>query len=305
MSRSKKPGKPDAVGPAHRYRVDDETRFHVADAPTQPPRHDRDETRNRARLAASVAELDRLQHIFYAHDRHSILLVFQAMDAAGKDSTIRAVLSGVNPAGCSVHAFKRPSLNELEHDFLWRSACRLPERGRIGVFNRSYYEEVLAVKVHPEFLGPQRLPVIGDPARFWAGRYDSIRDHEKHLARNGTVILKFWLNVSKEEQRQRFLARLNEPEKNWKFETADVAERAHWDAYMDAYEQALNETSRPWAPWYAIPADDKPYMRQVIADIIVDTLKSLGLAYPSPGKAEKAQFAQLRRQLEDEGPSDR
>jgi PPK2 family polyphosphate:nucleotide phosphotransferase len=222
------------------------------------------------------------------------------MDAAGKDSTIRAVLSGVNPAGCEVYSFKRPSTEELDHDFLWRTACRLPQRGRIGVFNRSHYEEVLVAKVHPEFLDAQRLPGGKRGAQFWAQRYESIRDHEKHLARNGTVILKFWLNVSKEEQRSRFLARLNEPEKNWKFEAADVAERAHWPAYMKAYEDALNETSRPWAPWYAIPADNKPYMRAAVADIIVRTLQSLNLQYPTPGKEEKAQFSALRKRLEGE-----
>jgi PPK2 family polyphosphate:nucleotide phosphotransferase len=299
--KSDRPSKPPAVTAKSRYEVPDDGSFRVKSAPTLPPKKARNDEANKAALQKHIEKLDRLQHILYAHDSHAILLVFQAMDAAGKDSTIRAVLSGVNPAGCVVHAFKRPSQGELDHDFLWRSACRLPERGRIGVFNRSYYEEVLAVKVHPEFLAAQRLPPIDNPERFWAARYESIRDHEKHLARNGTVILKFWLNVSKEEQRQRFLARLNEPEKNWKFETADVAERAHWPEYMAAYEQALNETSRPWAPWYAIPADDKPYMRQTIADIIVQTLESLKLDYPVPGKAEKAQFGVLRKQLEGEG----
>lgn len=274
--------------------------FRVKRTRTTPPRGHANEARNKAALAHSVARLETLQHIFYAHDQRAILLVFQAMDAAGKDSTIRAVLSGVNPAGCEVYSFKRPSLEELDHDFLWRTASRLPQRGRIGVFNRSYYEEVVAVKVHPEFLDAQRLPPGPRDRRFWAQRYDSIRDHEKHLARNGTVILKFWLNVSKEEQRSRFLARLNEPEKNWKFEVADVAERAHWDDYMQAYEDALRETSKPWAPWYAIPADDKPFMRATVADIIVRTMESLKLEYPAPGKEEKAQFAALRKRLENE-----
>ena len=281
--------------------VADDGRFKVRHARTQPPKAQRDESANKLALAASVARLSELQPMLYAHDHRAVLLVFQAMDAAGKDSTIRAVLSGVNPAGCEIYAFKRPSAQELDHDFLWRTACRLPERGRIGVFNRSYYEEVLAVKVHPELLGAQRLPPGGHGERFWAQRYESIRDHEKHLARNGTVILKFWLHVSKEEQRQRFLARLDEPQKNWKFETADVAERAHWRDYMAAYETAINETSRPWAPWYAIPADSKPFMRAAVADIIVRTLESLGLEYPVPGGAQKAQFGALRRQLENEG----
>jgi len=282
------------------YLVADDGSFKVGRARTGPPKKHADDDENKAALAKEVARLEDLQHILYAHDHRAVLLVFQAMDAAGKDSTIRAVLSGVDPAGCDVHAFKRPSPEDLDHDFLWRSARRLPERGRIGVFNRSYYEEVLAVKVHPDFLGPQRLPPGPRGHKFWEQRYESIRDHEKHLARSGTVVLKFWLNVSKEEQRQRFLARLDEPEKNWKFETADVAERAHWSAYMQAYEDALNATSRPWAPWYAIPADSKPYMRATVADIIVRTLASLGLEYPAPGKEAKAQFGALRKQLENE-----
>lgn len=282
--------------------VADDGRFTVRRARTTPPKSQRDDASHKLALAASVARLSDLQQMLYAHDSRAVLLVFQAMDAAGKDSTIRAVLSGVNPAGCEVYAFKRPNPQELDHDFLWRTACRLPERGRIGVFNRSYYEEVLAVKVHPELLGAQRLPASSHGERFWAQRYESIRDHEKHLARNGTVILKFWLNVSKEEQRQRFLARLDEPQKNWKFETADVAERAHWRDYMAAYETAINETSRPWAPWYAIPADSKPFMRAAVADIIVRTLESLGLEYPVPGREQKAQFGALRRQLEGEAP---
>ena len=251
-------------------------------------------------LAEHTKELSRQQSLLYAQNRYAMLLIFQAMDAAGKDSTIRAVLSGVNPAGCQVHAFKRPSLEELDHDFLWRTACRLPERGRIGVFNRSYYEEVLAVKVHPNFLDAQGLSTGKHPKKFWKQRYASIRDHERHLARNGTVLLKFWLNVSREEQRQRFLARLNEPEKNWKFEAADVAEREHWDDYMQAYEDALNETSRPWAPWYAIPADSKPYMRAAVADIIVRTLERLNLQYPVSSDEQLAQFAELRKRLESE-----
>ncbi len=284
-----------------RWLVPGDGSFRAGKARTTPPKKEADDATSKAALQKHVARLDELQHILYAHDHRAILLVFQAMDAAGKDSTIRAVLSGVDPAGCEVHAFKRPSLEELDHDFLWRSSCRLPQRGRIGVFNRSYYEEVLAVKVHPEFLAAQRLPPEDKPDKFWAARYESIRDHEKHLARSGTIVLKFWLNVSREEQRQRFLARLNEPEKNWKFETADVAERSHWSEYMQAYEDALNETSKPWAPWYAIPADNKPYMRMAVADIIVRTLENLGLEYPSPGKAEKAQFGALRKQLESEG----
>ncbi len=282
------------------FLVPDDGSFRVKKARTAPPKDAGDDDVQKARLRESVEQLDDLQRILYAHDHHSVLLLFQAMDAAGKDSTIRAVLTGVNPAGCEVHAFKRPTPQELDHDFLWRSARLLPERGRIGVFNRSYYEEVLAVKVHPEYLDAQRLRPGKQPKKFWKARYESIRDHERHLAANGTVILKFWLNVSKEEQRQRFLARLNEPEKNWKFEAGDVAERGHWDAYMQAYEDALNETSREHAPWYAIPADSKPYMRSAVADIVVSTLQQLDLRYPVSGEAEKAQFAALRAQLEAE-----
>ncbi|HET7796406.1 PPK2 family polyphosphate kinase [Nevskia sp.] len=280
--------------------VPDDGSFKVRKARTAPPKHAPGDDAQKALLRESVAQLDDLQKILFAHDRRAVLLVFQAMDAAGKDSTIRAVLTGVNPAGCEVHAFKRPSLEELDHDFLWRTARRLPERGRIGVFNRSYYEEVLVTKVHPEYLGAQRPHPGRHPKTFWKHRYESIREHERHLARNGTVIIKFWLNVSKEEQRQRFLARLTEPEKNWKFDTADVAERGHWPAYQQAYEDALNETSRPWAPWYAIPADDKPYLRATVADIVVRTMQRLDLRYPEVSPAERTQFAALRQQLEDE-----
>ena len=219
------------------------------------------------------------------------------MDAAGKDSTIRAVMRGVDPSGCQVHSFKKPSTLELDHDFLWRSTCRLPERGRIGIFNRSYYEEVLVVRVHPEMLQAQKLPALVSPDNIWQDRYQSILDHEAHLARNGTAILKFWLNVSKAEQRRRFLARLDNPEKNWKFEAGDIAERRHWDDYMHAYEQALNATSRPWAPWYAIPADNKNYMQARVGNIIVNALTSIGLAYPQPSGEDQAIFEAARQEL--------
>jgi PPK2 family polyphosphate:nucleotide phosphotransferase len=237
--------------------------------------------------------------VLYAHDRHAVLLIFQAMDAAGKDSTIRAVFSGVNPAGCQVFAFKRPSEEELDHDFLWRSARRLPERGRFGIFNRSYYEEVLVVRVHPEILDSQKLPHRPPGKKIWRERFESIRDHEKHLARNGTVILKFWLNVSREEQRRRFLSRLDEPEKNWKFEPGDVRERGLWEAYQRAYEEALAATSRPWAPWYAVPADDKPFMRLTVARIVAESLETLGMRYPEVGAEERSKFDEMRRLLQD------
>lgn len=246
----------------------------------------------------TVKELNALQRILMAGDRRAVLLVFQAMDAAGKDSTIRSVMQGVDPSGCQVFSFKRPSSLELDHDFLWRTTTRLPERGRIGIFNRSQYEEVLVVRVHPEILTYQRLPGEINLESIWDDRMRSIRQQEEHLARNGTVVLKFWLNVSKEEQKRRFLARLDDPAKNWKFDAGDVKERRHWDKYMSAYEAALNATSRPWAPWYAIPADDKSYMRARVAEIIVDALKGIGLQYPTVTDADRASFAEARAELE-------
>lgn len=250
------------------------------------------------RLLALGRELDELQRMLYAHDRYALLLIFQAMDAGGKDSTIRAVMSRVNPAGCQVFAFKQPSSLSLDHDFLWRTTRCLPERGRIGIFNRSFYEEVLIVRVHPELLQKQKLPEPINMSQIWAQRYESIRTHEKHLAHNGTVILKFWLNVSKQEQKKRFLSRLSEPQKHWKFSAADLEERKLWGKYMKAYEAALKATSRPWAPWYAIPADDKPYMRMCVAEIIVKTLRNLKLRYPTVTKKQKVQFFKLQKQLE-------
>lgn len=282
------------------YRVPFEGRFRVEDCPTRPPKDSPDKDECKHRLQMLVEELEDLQRMLYAEDRRALLLIFQALDAAGKDGTIRAVLSGVNPAGCQVFAFKQPSAEELDHDFLWRAVRALPERGRIGVFNRSYYEEVLVVRVHPQYLKAQRLPDAPAPEKLWAQRYESIRDFEQHLARNGTVILKFWLNVSKEEQRRRFLARIEEPEKNWKFSTADVQERAHWKDYMRAYQEALDATSKPWAPWYAIPADDKPYMRMCVADIMVRSLKSLDLSYPQVSDEQRAGLKEMRKLLENE-----
>lgn len=282
------------------YRVPYDGRFRRRHASTTPPDDAPGGKKPGKRLEKLVDELDRLQQKFYALDRRALLIVFQAMDAAGKDGTIRAVLSGVNPAGCRVHSFKQPSAEELDHDFLWRTTCRLPESGHIGVFNRSHYEEVLAVRVHPEFLDRQHLPGDLDLKRLWEERFASIRDHEQHLARNGTIILKFWLNVSRAEQKKRFLARLDEPHKNWKFSTRDVEERRHWDAYMEAYEEALAATSRPWAPWYAIPADDKPFMRVAVAETIVKTLRSLELEYPAADPGEIARFDACRKMLENE-----
>lgn len=279
------------------YLVSFDGSFRIDGAPTEPP-DDPGKDECRKRLSRASDRIADLQPILWAHDRHAVLLVFQALDAAGKDGTIRAVLSGVNPAGCMVHSFKAPSVEELDHDFLWRTTVRLPERGRIGVFNRSYYEEVLVVRVHEEFLRAQRLPDAIEPETFWSERHQSIRDHELHLARNGTVILKFFLNVSADEQRRRFLARLDEPEKNWKFNVRDVREREHRAAYLHAYEDALRATSRSWAPWYAIPADDKPYMRMRVAEIIADTLDAMNLRYPEPAPEDRARFAEMRALLE-------
>lgn len=250
------------------------------------------------RLEKLVDNIADLQRRLYASDQYSVLLVFQAMDAAGKDSTIRAVMSGIDPTGCQVFSFKQPSSEELDHDFLWRTAKSLPQRGRIGIFNRSYYEEVLVVRVHPEYLGGQKLPFKPDLDELWQQRFESIRDHEKHLARNGTVVLKFWLNVSRNEQRKRFLSRLDEPEKNWKFSAGDIDESALWNDYMNAYEQALSATSRPWAPWYAIPADNKPYARLQVAEIIVESLKSLNLQYPEVSKKHLEEISEMRKLLE-------
>ena len=263
----------------HPFLVPNDGSFILADSPTVVE-NTSDKKKLKSDLKKTVADIADLQEVLYADDRYSLLLVFQAMDAAGKDSTIRSVLSGVNPAGCQVYSFKQPSSEELDHDFLWRTAQALPECGRIGVFNRSYYEEVLVIRVHPEYLSGQKLPWKPDLDTLWQQRYESIADHEKHLARNGTVILKFWLNVSQEEQHNRFRSRLEVPRKNWKFSDSDLSESKLWDQYMNAYQEMLNATSKEWAPWYAIPADDKPAMRLMVAKIIRKTLSELELDYP-------------------------
>jgi PPK2 family polyphosphate:nucleotide phosphotransferase len=281
--------------PASPYLVPFDDSFRVRNASCVPTT---DGHRHKGQLRKDATrELNKLQRVLAAGDKHAILLVFQAMDAAGKDSTIRAVMQGVDPSGCQVFSFKKPSSLELDHDFLWRTTCRLPERGRIGIFNRSQYEEVLVVRVHPQILGGQKLPDAVNLDTIWDDRLRSIREQEEHLARNGTVILKFWLNVSRDEQKRRFLARLDDPNKNWKFEPGDVVERRHWDDYMNAYEHALNGTSRPWAPWYAIPADNKAYMQARVAGVIIDTLQNIGLKYPQPTDADRAEFAVARTEL--------
>ena len=251
-------------------------------------------------LTQDVTKLCQAQELLYASDTHSILLVFQAMDAAGKDGTIKHVMSGINPQGCQVYSFKKPSAEELDHDFLWRCARVLPERGRIGIFNRSYYEEVLVVKVHPEYLKLAQLPVLKFGKQFWSERYDSINNFERHLTQNGTTVIKFFLNVSKKEQRKRFLERIEDPNKRWKFSVADLAERGHWDDYMRAYEEALIATSTKWAPWYIVPADNKWVTRASVAAIIVNTIESLDMHYPKITAEGLKHIAAAKLQLEKE-----
>lgn len=250
------------------------------------------------RLKKHVEELSETQRMHYASDRQAVLIIFQAMDAAGKDGAIRHVMSGVNPQGCQVFSFQQPSAEELDHDFLWRTTRRLPERGRIGIFNRSYYEEVLIVRVHPELLENQKLPagVIAKQA-IWKERYRSIVDLEAHLHRNGTRIIKFFLHLSKEEQRERFIDRIDEPDKNWKFSLADVNERKRWDDYMEAYEACLGETSTADAPWHVVPADSKKNARLIVSHIILETMKGLGLSYPQVSRARVKELQEIRECL--------
>ena len=249
-------------------------------------------------LGAHIKELSGLQSLLYASNRHALLLIFQAMDAAGKDGAIKHVMSGINPQGCEVFSFKHPSATELEHDFLWRTTCCLPERGRIGIFNRSYYEEVLVVRVHPEILRAQNLPdELLAGGRIWEKRYRSIVDLEKHLHRNGTRILKFFLHLSREEQRKRFLARIEDPSKNWKFSRSDIEERKFWKDYVQAYEACLGATSTSHAPWYVVPADDKPNARLILSQIILDTLKELKMCYPQPDRARRKELRSFRKLL--------
>ena len=252
-------------------------------------------------LQQSRRSIAQLQHRMYAENQRSLLVIFQAMDAAGKDSTIRAVTKGINPAGCRVNSFKKPSTEELDHDYLWRTNKCMPERGCIGIFNRSYYEETIVVRVHPGILQYQRLPDLPESIDdLWIERFESINALEKHMARNGTAILKFWLNVSKEEQRRRFLSRLNEPEKHWKFSVADVKERGLWDDYMHAYENLIRATSSKSAPWFAIPADNKPYMRTTVAGIILQAMQQLDPHFPEVHEAERSRFDEMRALLENE-----
>jgi PPK2 family polyphosphate:nucleotide phosphotransferase len=249
-------------------------------------------------LEHHVEKLSAMQQLHYATNRHALLIIFQAMDAAGKDGVIRHVMSGVNPQGCQVFSFKPPSASELEHDFLWRTTRDLPERGRIGIFNRSYYEEVLIVRVHRGLLRDEGLnDAPRQEQRLWHDRYRSIRDLERHLSANGTRIVKFFLHLSKEEQRKRFLARIDEPEKNWKFSLADIEERKFWKHYMKAYEECLSATSKHHAPWYIVPADDKPNTRLIVSQIILDTFESLRLSHPKIDDVRRKELLEIRKQL--------
>ncbi len=283
------------------FRVREGETVKLKHRPTQvEPFYDSDE-HYRVLLADHVAELDHQQQRLYASDSHAVLLIFQAMDAAGKDGVIRHVMSGINPQGCQVSSFKHPSAEELQHDFLWRCTRVLPERGRIGIFNRSYYEEVLIVRVHPEILQAEGVPgATQNLKKRWHYRYRSINHLEQHLHGSGTRIVKFFLHLSKQEQRKRFLARIDEPGKNWKFSTADIHERAFWGDYMDAYEDCLSATSTDHAPWYVVPADDKLNARLIVSQIIVDTLGDLKLRYPKTDAERKKELAAIREALEKE-----
>jgi PPK2 family polyphosphate:nucleotide phosphotransferase len=260
----------------------------------------KDKTEAQLKLQEGVGRLGAYQNVLYAQNTYALLLVFQAMDAAGKDSTIKHVMSGVNPQGCQVYSFKSPSSEELDHDYLWRSFKALPERGRIGIFNRSYYEEVLVVRVHPEILANQQLPHVPKGDQIWHQRFEEINNFEKYLTNNGIVILKFFLNVSKAEQKKRFLERINLPEKNWKFSVSDATERDRWDEYMNAYEDVFNHTSTEWAPWHIIPADHKWYTRLAVADIICAKLKELNLQYPQVSQEHMQELLRVKKILESE-----
>jgi PPK2 family polyphosphate:nucleotide phosphotransferase len=281
----------------HACVVTEGKRFRLKDH--DPGRHAGLHSKEEARdvLLSSVEKLAELQGKLYAQDRWGVLLIFQAMDAAGKDSTIKHVMSGVNPMGCSVHSFKAPSAEELDHDFLWRAMKALPERGRIGIFNRSYYEETLVVRVHPEFLEREQLPKEVVTKHIWRERFEAINAFERYFTRNGFVILKFFLNVSHAEQRRRFLARLEEPAKNWKFSLQDVQESQHWRQYMHAYEETIRRTAMPHAPWIVVPADDKTRMHAIVSQAIVETLESLDLAFPPVTAARRRDLARARRTL--------
>ncbi|HXY40496.1 MAG TPA: polyphosphate kinase 2 family protein [Vicinamibacteria bacterium] len=282
------------------YRVEDGRRFRLKDHDPGDTGGLKSKEHAEKRLKADVERLCDLQDKLYAQDRWAVLLVFQAMDAAGKDGVIKHVMSGLNPQGCQVYSFKGPSAEELDHDFLWRTARCLPERGRIGIFNRSYYEEVLVVRVHPEILAKQKLPLRLVGKRIWKDRFEDIAAHERYLAHNGVVVLKFFLNVSRAEQKRRFLERLDRSEKNWKFSAADAQERQHWKQYMAAYEDAIRETAAEHAPWFVVPADKKWFTRLVVAAAVADALEQLDLAYPEVTAEKRKELAAARVELSGE-----
>jgi PPK2 family polyphosphate:nucleotide phosphotransferase len=281
------------------YRVEPKKTVKLDDWPTIGKPICKSKKKYQKLLADHIEQLSTLQRLHYASDRYALLLIFQGMDGAGKDGAIRHVMSGVNPQGCEVFSFKQPSAAELEHDFLWRTTCKLPERGRIGIFNRSYYEEVLVVRVHPEILRGQGLPEeLRDEKTIWAERYRSIINLEDHLHRNGTRIVKIFLHLSKDEQRRRFLDRIDEADKNWKFSAADIHERKYWNAYMEAYEECMEATSTHRAPWYVVPADDKDNARLIVSQIVLDSLAGLKMAWPKTTPKRKHELKAIRKQLE-------
>jgi PPK2 family polyphosphate:nucleotide phosphotransferase len=281
------------------YRVKNGKKFHLKDVDPGDTGEDRSLEKARAKelLQVGVEALAELQNLLYGQDQWSLLLIFQAMDAAGKDGTIKHVMSGVNPQGCQVSSFKAPTSEELDHDYLWRCQKALPERGRIGIFNRSYYEETLVVRVHPEFLVRQKLPEPCLTKHIWKERFQDIRAFERYLTRNGTIVRKFFLHVSKEEQQKRFLERLDQPDKNWKFSANDAKERGFWDEYMKAYEETIRETATEDSPWYVVPADNKWFTRVVVASAVIDTLASLDMRYPKVSAAMAKELAQARKAL--------
>jgi PPK2 family polyphosphate:nucleotide phosphotransferase len=280
------------------YRVPPGKKVNLSKWPTIVEPYAKSKKQYKELLDQHIEELSSLQRLHYASHKYALLLVFQGMDGAGKDGAIRHVMSGVDPGGCEVFSFKQPSAEELDHDFLWRTTCRLPERGRIGIFNRSYYEEVLVVRVHPEILRSQGLPEeLRDEKNIWKQRYDSIADLERHLHRNGTQTVKIFLHLSYEEQRKRFLARIDEPEKNWKFSTADIHERKYWKLYMKAYEDCLQATSTHHAPWYVVPADDKENARLIVSQIVLDALVDLKMAYPRTTAKRRLELQAIKKLL--------
>ena len=282
---------------AKTYRVESGKHFRLKDFDPADTGHWHSKEHAEEALQQGIARTAELQDKLYAQDNWSLLLIFQALDAAGKDGAVKHVMTGVNPQGCQAYSFKVPTETELQHDFLWRTSCAMPERGHIGIFNRSYYEEVLIVRVHPEILTSQKTPASLVGKKIWDERFEDIRCFERHMARSGTVIRKFFLHLSKKEQKQRFLARLDEPEKNWKFSAADIHERKYWDDYQDAYEEMIRNTASDEAPWYVVPADNKWFTRLVISTVLVDTLESLDLSYPKVDAAKRKELEAAKKML--------